>query len=95
MLLGTLIKHAMRAQGPFADEIAARDPALSGRIAAEAERIGLDPAGFVADSVRRFMAADDAESWTTIVSGVQRADDPGAAFIEAVLRMRLQHQCGR
>jgi len=95
MLLGTLIKHAVRAQGPFAEAIGAHDPALAARIDAEAERHGLDRRDFVADTVGRFMAAEDGESWTTIVSSVQRADDPGIAFLEAVLRIRLQHQCSQ
>lgn len=93
MLLGTLIKHAMHAQGPFADEIAQKDPELAGRIEAEATRLGVEPRDFIADTVRRFMAAEDGESWTTIVGNVQRADDPGYAFLETVMRKRLSHQC--
>lgn len=93
MLLGTMIKHAMRAQGPFAAAVAEREPALAARIDGEAARLGLDRAEFVADTVRRFMAAEDSESWTTVVSSVQRGDDPGMAFLEAVMRIRLQHQC--
>lgn len=94
MLLGTLIKHAMRAEGPFADEIAQRDPDLGARIVEEAARHGLESREFVADTLRRFMAAEDSESWTTIIGNVQRADDPGFAFVETVMRKRLAHQCG-
>jgi hypothetical protein len=93
MLLGTLIKHAMQAQGPFAEEIGERDPKLATRIADEAGRHGMDSRGFIADTVQRFMGAEDSESWTTIIGNVQRADDPGYAFIETVLRERLNHRC--
>ena len=93
MLLGALIKQAMRAQGPFAEALGAHDAALAARIDSEAARLGLDRRELVAETVRRFMASEDGESWATIVSSVQRADDPGMAFLEAVLRMRLQHQC--
>lgn len=93
MLLGTLIKHVMHAQGPFADEIATKDPDLAARIAAEAEGKGMTSRDFIADTVRRFMAAEDGESWTTIVGNIQRSDDAGYAFLDAVMRKRLSHKC--
>jgi hypothetical protein len=93
MLLGTMIKQVMRAQGPFCSAIAQQDPELAERIAAEAGRLGVETTEFVADTVRRFMAAEDGESWTTIISGMQDADDPGLAFLQAVLRKRLSHAC--
>lgn len=95
MLLGALIKQAMQAQGPFADEIGERDPQLAERMSAEAKRQGMDNRTFIADTVRRFMAAEDGESWTTIVGNIQRSDDPGFAFIETVMRKRLSHLCSR
>ena len=94
MLLGTLIKHVMHAQGRFADEIAGKDPDLAARIAADAEAKGMSSTDYVADTVQRFMGAEDGESWTSIVGNMQRADDPGYAFIETVLRKRLSHHCG-
>jgi hypothetical protein len=94
MLLGTLIKQVMHAQNSFADEIAGRDPDLAARIAADAEAKGMTSATYVADTVQRFMGAEDGESWTSIIGNMQRAEDPGYAFIETVLRKRLSHQCG-
>ena len=93
MLLGTLIKHVMHAQGPFADEIAVKDPDLAARIAADAEAKGMTSADYIADTVQRFMGAEDGESWTSIVGNMQRAEDPGYAFIETVMRKRLSHKC--
>lgn len=93
MLLGTLIKQVMHAQGPFADEIAVKDPDLAARIAADAEARGMTAADYIADTVQRFMGAEDGESWTSIVGNMQRAEDPGYAFIETVVRKRLSHKC--
>lgn len=94
MLLGTVIKQVLRAQGPFVDELDERDPELGRRIAAESERRGTNRRDFVADTIQRFMSAEDSESWTTIVGNLQRSDDPGFAFIETVMRKRLSHRCG-
>lgn len=93
MLLGTLLKQVMRAERSFAGEIERQDPELAGRIAAAAGRKGLDSAGFVADTLERFMQGEDGESWTTIVGNIQRSDDPGYAFIATVMRKRLDHRC--
>jgi hypothetical protein len=93
MLLGTLIKQVMRAQGQFCETIAERDPQLAARIEAEAARRGTDSREFVAETVRLFMAGEDGESWTTIISGLQQADDAGLAFLQAVMRLRLSHNC--
>lgn len=93
MLLGRLIKIVMRAQGPFAAEIAQRDPSLAAAIDAEARRHGMESASFIADTVSRFMAHEDGESWTTIIGNIQRSDDPGFAFLSTVIRARLDHRC--
>jgi hypothetical protein len=93
MMLGTLIKHAMRAQGAFADEIATQDTKLAARIETAAAGEGLTVPDYVADTLQRFLSGDNDEAWTTVVSSTQRADDPGYGFIEAVLKLRLSHQC--
>lgn len=95
MLLGTLIKRAMQAQGPFVDQVGDRDPELARLISAEAARQGVGSHEFVADTIRRFMSAEDGESWTSIVGNIQRSDDPGFAFVETVMRKRLSHQCSQ
>ena len=93
MLLGKLIKQVMRARGPFAEEIAERDPTLAANIAAEAKRHGFESREFVADTISRFMSHEDSESWTTIIGNIQRSDDPGFAFISTVMRARLDRRC--
>ena len=53
----------------------------------------MDLPHFVADTVSRFMAHEDGESWTTIVGNIQRTDDPGYAFISTIMRARIDHKC--
>ena len=93
MLLGKVIKLAMTAQSDFPTDVLVREPELAARLQAEAERGGTDLPRFVADTVSRFMAMEDGESWTTIVGNVQRTDDPGYAFISTIMHARLDHHC--
>jgi hypothetical protein len=93
MLLGKVIKLAMTAQSEFPEEVAVREPEFVGRLEAEAERAGMDVPNFVADSVQRFMAYEDGESWTTIMGNIQRTDDPGYAFISTIRHARVDHKC--
>jgi hypothetical protein len=93
MLLGKVIKLAMTAQSDFPEDVLVREPEFVPLLNAEAERSGMDVPQFVADTVQRVMAYEDGESWTTIVSNVQRTDDPGYAFISTIMHARLDHKC--
>ena len=93
MLLGKVIKLAMTAQSDFPLDVRAREPEFVPQLQAEAERAGMDLPQFVADSVTRFMAYEDGESWTTIVGNIQRTDDPGYAFISTIMHARVDHRC--
>jgi hypothetical protein len=39
------------------------------------------------------MSHEDGESWTTIISNIQRSYDPGFAFNSTVMRARLDQHC--
>ena len=93
MLLGKVIKLAMTAQSDFPAEVNAREPELASQLEAEAQGAGMDVPQFVADTVSRFMAHEDGESWTTIVGNIQRTDDPGYAFVSTIMHARLDHKC--
>jgi hypothetical protein len=93
MLLGKVIKLAMSAQSQFPEDAVLREPELAAQLEAEAERAGMDVPHFVADTVSRFMAHEDGESWTTIVGNIQRTDDPGYAFISTIMHARVDHRC--
>jgi len=93
MLLGKVIKLAMSAQSDFPADVIVREPELASRLQAEAKRAGMDVPRFVADTVSRFMAYEDGESWTTIVSNIQRTDDPGYAFVSTIMHARIDHKC--
>jgi hypothetical protein len=93
MLLGKVIKLAMSAGSDFPADVAVREPELASRLEAVAESAGMDLPRFVADTVSRFMAHEDGESWATIVGNIQRTDDPGYAFISTIMHARLDHKC--
>ena len=93
MLLGKVIKLAMTAQSDFPLDVVVREPEFAPRLEAEAEHAGMDVPQFVADSVSRFMAYEDGESWTTIVGNIQRTDDAAYAFISTIMHARLDHKC--
>jgi len=93
MLLGKVIKLAMSAQSQFPEDVVSREPQLAAQLEAEAQRAGMDVPNYVADTVSRFMAHEDGESWTTIVGNIQRTDDPGYAFISTIVHARLDHKC--
>ena len=93
MLLGKVIKLAMSAQSQFPEDVVSREPQLAAQLEAEAQRAGMDVPNYVADTVSRFMAHEDGESWTTIVGNIQRTDDPGYAFISTIMHARIDHRC--
>ena len=93
MLLGKVIKLAMTAQSQFPEDVVQREPELAQLLAAQAERAGMGVPHFIADTVQRFMAHEDGESWTTIVGNIQRTDDPGYAFISTIMHARVSHRC--
>lgn len=93
ILLGKVIKLAIAAQSQFPEDVAQRDPELATQLAAQADCAGMDVPEFVADTLVRFMSNDDGESWTTVLSNIQRSDDPGFAFVSTIVRTRLEHRC--
>lgn len=93
MLLGKVIKLAMTAQSQFPEDVVQREPELAQLLATQAERAGMGVPHFIADTVQRFMAHEDGESWTTIVGNIQRTDDPGYAFISTIMHARVSHRC--
>ena len=93
MLLGKVIKLAMASQSDFPGDVAVREPELAAQLETEAKRAGMDVPRFVADTVTRFMAHEDGESWTTIIGNIQRTDDPGYTFISTIMHARVSHKC--
>jgi isopropylmalate/homocitrate/citramalate synthase len=93
MLLGKVIKLAMTAQSQFPEDVLLREPGFAAELEQEAQRAGMDVPLFVADTVGRFMAREDGESWTTIVGNIQRTDDPGYTFLSTIMHARVRHRC--
>lgn len=93
MLLGKVIKLAISAQSDFPAEVLLHEPEFATRLRSAAQASGMELPDFVADTVRRFMAYEDGESWTTIMGNIQRSEDPGYAFISTVMHARVDHKC--
>jgi hypothetical protein len=93
MLLGKVIKLAISAQSQFPEDVLEREPELAAQLETEAQCAGMEVPQFVGDTVSRFMAHEDGESWTTIVGNIQRTDDPGYAFISTIMHARIDHRC--
>ncbi len=93
MLRGKVIKLAMTAQSQFPEDVVLREPEFAAQLEEEAQRAGMDVPRFVADTVSRFMAHEDGESWTTVVGNIQRTDDPGYTFISTIMHARVSHRC--
>lgn len=95
MLLGKVIKLTMTAKSQFPEDVVLREPDLAAQLEMEAGRAAMDVPDFVADTVQRFIAHEDGESWTTIVGNIQRTDDPGYTFISTIMRARVSRRCNR
>ena len=93
MLLGKVIKLAMTSQSQFPEDVVVREPELAAQLETEASEAGMDVPHFVADTISRFMAHEDGESWTTIVGNIHRTDDPGYTFISTIMHARVSHKC--
>lgn len=89
MLLGRLIKDLLASGDASVAAIEGRDIVLAARVREAAARRGCAAGDYIADALRSFLAGEDAEIWTTAVSRAQDSDEPGFAFMDAVLRHRL------
>lgn len=78
MMLGELLAQARRS---------AR--LLDASLRAEIERAGEAPDAFARVAVAEFERFASDEDWATLVSRIRRAQDPGAACLEAMVRWQL------
>ena len=63
---------------------------LAHRLQCEADERGESMAQFVRIAVSDFMAEADEESWTSLISTVRDASDPGAACLAMVTDFRVR-----
>jgi hypothetical protein len=62
------------------------DPIVATRIERRAAAAAMTTADFVAGAVRDFVERADDESWLQLLTIMRKAEDPGLAAIQAILR---------
>lgn len=70
------------------------DPDLAETVGAAAAREGETPDSFARIAVADFAQAADEEAWTTLISRIRSASDPGLACLSEMLRWRLSRAGG-
>lgn len=92
MLLGTLIAK-LEDEACATDFIAVLgDLVLYAEIVAAAERFDETPGAYLAASVGEFAAAAADEEWVSLIATVERAEDPGRAAIQRIVRWAMAHE---
>ena len=87
--LGDLLALGRRSSADLSVWLNAQDEALAARIAQEALRREESVAQFVRVAVADFLAEADEEAWTSLVSAIRDAPDPGAACLARMTAFRL------
>lgn len=88
--LGDLFAAGARSSADLYAWLKACDPALSDRLAAEAQLRGETLAQFVRIATADFMAEADEEAWASLISALRDGEDPGAVCVARVSAFRLQ-----
>ena len=89
MLLGDLLAAARRSAGGFGPSLRNAHPDLAARLAAAAEVDGETPSAWLRIAVADFDRHAGEEEWTTLISRLRDAPDPGETCLLAMLEWRL------
>lgn len=92
MLLGALIARLQDEHHAAETLEALGDLVLYAEVATAAAASDETPGGYLAASVDHFAAAADDEAWMGLVAAMERAEDPGRAAIDRILRWALARQ---
>lgn len=84
-MLGDLIANLDR-PGVAAAILTTLDPTLAARIEQRAATASMTVADFSAGAVREFVERADDELWLQLLTIMRKAEDPGLAAIQAILR---------
>jgi hypothetical protein len=92
MLLGDLIGRLDNEH--FAEEvlIGLEDLALMRRANDAARENALDLGSFVSTSVRRYLNQAPPDEWTSLMSAMERSDNPASALLKRALASALDHE---
>lgn len=89
MHLGTLLNHLEVEANAGAALLALGDIVLFARVEAMGEEHGEEPGEYVANGARRFAAQASDEDWLGLMNAIERAEDPGRAVLERIVRWSL------
>jgi hypothetical protein len=67
------------------------DIVLFAEVQAMGARYDEDPGEYVANATRRFAAQGSDEDWLSLMTVMERSDDPARAALEQMLRWSLKH----
>lgn len=89
MHLGTLLNHLENDSHAGAALQALGDIVLFARVEAMGAEHDEEPGEYVANGARRFAARASDEDWLGLMNAIERADDPGRAVLEKIVRWSL------
>lgn len=90
MQLGTLIDHLSFEEDAAEALEALGDIVLFSEVQAVGEHYGERPGEYVANAARRFAALASDEDWLSLMSAMERSQDPAHAALERMLRWALK-----
>lgn len=90
MQLGTLLTQLENDSQAGAALQALGDIVLLARVEAMGAQYDEAPGEYVANGARRFAARASDEDWLAIMNAIERADDPGRAVLEKIVRWSLE-----
>jgi hypothetical protein len=91
MELGTLMNRLTFEDNAGAALEALGDVVLFVEVQAMGERYDENPGEYVANAVRRFAALGRDEDWLSLMTAMERSDDPARAALGWILRWSLKH----
>ena len=94
MMLGDVLAAARRSGSDMRDWLEPSDPALWAALSVAARREESDPASFARAAVAEFSERAAEEDWSTLISQMRNADDPGRASMLKMIRWRLRTLTG-
>lgn len=94
MQIGALIER-LEQEDDAGDALAVLgDIVLFSEVVAMGERFEESPAAYTAGAVARFASGAGDEDWVGLIGAIERAADPGQAFLARVLRWSLARDAG-
>lgn len=88
--LGDMLGAARRSAGQLDEWLGASDPDLMAELKEAAAASGMTATGYARLAVADFSRLADEEHWSTLISRLRDASDPGRACLAGMIRWRLE-----